>query len=53
MLVAGVRRHHDKAILAACRASHGAHVRRGPLRCVHECVFDVLNLESEPVDPRL
>ncbi len=23
------------------------------LRCVHECVFGVLALESEPVDPRL
>jgi len=28
-------------------------VRREPLRCVHECVFGVLALESEPVDPRL
>ncbi|HTA21717.1 MAG TPA: hypothetical protein VK989_20630 [Polyangia bacterium] len=30
--------------------------RRGPsepLRRVHECVFGVLALESEPVDPRL
>ena len=27
--------------------------RREPLRCVHECVFGVLALESEPVDPRL
>lgn len=26
---------------------------REPLRCVHECVFGVLALESEPVDPRL
>jgi hypothetical protein len=24
-----------------------------PLRWVHECVFAVLALESEPVDPRL
>ena len=24
-----------------------------PLRQVHECVFGVLALESEPVDPRL
>ena len=24
-----------------------------PLRAVHECVFGVLALESEPVDPRL
>ncbi len=27
--------------------------RHGPLRRVHECVFAVLALESEPVDPRL
>lgn len=28
-------------------------VRKEPLRGVHECVFGVLALESEPVDPRL
>ena len=28
-------------------------VSREPLRRVHECVFGVLALESEPVDPRL
>ena len=28
-------------------------IRREPLRRVHECVFGVLALESEPVDPRL
>ena len=28
-------------------------VERDPLRRVHECVFGVLALESEPVDPRL
>ncbi|NMB90585.1 MAG: hypothetical protein GYA17_19665, partial [Chloroflexi bacterium] len=28
-------------------------VDRRPLRSVHECVFGVLALESEPVDPRL
>jgi protein phosphatase len=28
-------------------------VKRQPLRHVHECVFGVLALESEPVDPRL
>lgn len=28
-------------------------VRHEPLRAVHECVFGVLTLESEPVDPRL
>jgi len=28
-------------------------VRKEPLRLTHECVFGVLALESEPVDPRL
>ena len=28
-------------------------VRREPLRRIHECVFGVLALESEPADPRL
>ena len=28
-------------------------IREEPLRRVHECVFGVLALESEPVDPRL
>ncbi|MCW5625173.1 MAG: polynucleotide kinase-phosphatase [Burkholderiales bacterium] len=28
-------------------------VRNAPLRQVHECVFGVLAMESEPVDPRL
>lgn len=28
-------------------------VRREPLRRVHECVFGILALETEPVDPRL
>ncbi len=28
-------------------------VERAPLRAVHECVFSILALESEPVDPRL
>src|ERR1700733_6646876 len=28
-------------------------VARVPLRRVHECVFAVLALESEPIDPRL
>src|SRR5207249_3625413 len=28
-------------------------VRREPLRRIHECIFGVLALESEPVDPRL
>ena len=30
-----------------------ANVGKEPLRRVHECVFGVLALESEPVDPRL
>jgi protein phosphatase len=28
-------------------------VAREPLRRIHECVFAVLALESEPIDPRL
>jgi protein phosphatase len=28
-------------------------IRREPLRRIHECVFGVLAMESEPVDPRL
>ena len=28
-------------------------VRKEPLRRIHECVFGVLAMESEPVDPRL
>jgi hypothetical protein len=28
-------------------------VKREPLRRMHKCVFAVLALESEPVDPRL
>jgi hypothetical protein len=28
-------------------------VRGEPLRRIHECVFGVLAMESEPVDPRL
>jgi protein phosphatase len=28
-------------------------VRKEPLRRVHECVFGVLAMESEPIDPRL
>lgn len=31
----------------------GRFIRREPLRRIHECVFGVLALESEPVDPRL
>lgn len=44
--------------LAACEFALGIDalerfVRRETLRRVHECVFGVLALESEPVDPRL
>ena len=28
-------------------------INKEPLRRIHECVFAVLALESEPVDPRL
>ncbi|WP_245451755.1 hypothetical protein [Mesorhizobium waimense] len=28
-------------------------VAKEPLRRIHECVFGVLALESEPIDPRL
>ncbi|WP_083812006.1 hypothetical protein [Terriglobus saanensis] len=28
-------------------------IRKEPLRLIHECVFGVLALESEPIDPRL
>ena len=37
---------------SASRRSN-ASSRREPLYRVHECVFGVLALESEPVDPRL
>ena len=48
-----------KRSLALRRISHwaskhwSASSRHEPLRRVHECVFGVLALESEPVDPRL
>ncbi len=29
------------------------YVRKEPLRRIHECVFGVLALESEPMEPRL
>jgi len=34
-------------------ASRSVCCKREPLRRVQECVFGVLALESEPVDPRL
>ena len=47
-----------KRSLALCEFALGLEalnrfVEREPLRRVHECVFGVLALESEPVDPRL
>jgi protein phosphatase len=47
-----------KRSLALKEFAHGIEglerfARREPLRRVHECVFGVLALESEPVDPRL
>ncbi|MBX7245398.1 MAG: polynucleotide kinase-phosphatase [Candidatus Sumerlaeaceae bacterium] len=49
---------HSKRSLALREFALGAEalerfIRREPLRRVHECVFGVLALESEPVDPRL
>lgn len=37
----------------ACRGMVCDDENDQPLRRVHECVFGVLALESEPVDPRL
>jgi protein phosphatase len=53
-----VRSLHMKRTLAMREFSLGVEalerfVRAEPLRLVHECVFGVLALESEPVDPRL
>ena len=47
-----------KQSLALCEFAIGIaglerFVRKELLRRVHECVFGVLALESEPVDPRL
>lgn len=49
---------HAKRSLALREFSLGlealeSFVRHEPLRRVHECVFGVLALESEPIDPRL
>ncbi len=49
---------HKKRSLAICEFALGIEslsrfVRKEPLRRVHECVFGVLAMESEPVDPRL
>ena len=51
----GLNTKHSLAIreLALGIESLERFVRHEPLRRVHECVFGVLALESEPVDPRL
>ena len=41
-----------RAFLLGLEALH-RFVAKEPLRRVHQCVFGVLALESEPVDPRL
>ncbi|MCC6230498.1 MAG: hypothetical protein IT432_14890 [Phycisphaerales bacterium] len=38
---------------AFLRRSHGRRRWFGNIRTLHECVFAVLAMESEPVDPRL
>jgi len=40
-------------VCAGNRSALHRFVEREPLRRVHECVFGVLALESEPVEPRL
>ena len=51
----GLGRKRSLAILEYSLGYEALHrfVDREPLRRVHECVFGVLALESEPVDPRL
>ena len=51
----GLGRKRSLAVREFALGLEGLHrfVRREPLRRVHECVFAVLALESEPVDPRL
>ena len=41
------------ALVGASGSGKSTFARKEPLRRVHECVFGVLALESEPVDPRL
>jgi 3-deoxy-manno-octulosonate cytidylyltransferase (CMP-KDO synthetase) len=45
--------YHHIGIYAYRRAALERFVKQEPLRRVHECVFAVLAMESEPVDPRL
>lgn len=51
----GLGRKRSLALRESALALEGLQrfVDREPLRRVHECVFGVLALESEPVDPRL
>ena len=53
--VRGLNRKRSLALREFALGSEGLErfVRGEPLRRVHECVFGVLALESEPVDPRL
>lgn len=44
---------YPEASSGRCTAALERFIAREPLRRVHECVFGVLALESEPVDPRL
>ena len=51
-----LHKHPDRLYETALNFGHEAlkrFVARQPLRRVHECVFAVLALESEPIDPRL
>ena len=50
--VAGKRRLAMGEFTLGIEALH-RFVERAPLRSIHECVFGVLALESEPIDPRL
>jgi len=49
----GVKRNAALREFALGHEALSRFVERAPLRRVHECVFAVLALESEPIDPRL
>ena len=58
LIAGGAFRIHCADRLSRCEFALGIEglervIRGEPLRRVHECVFGVLALESEPVDPRL
>ncbi len=44
---------HQVSVTNQKRKTLERFVAKEPLRRVHECVFGVLALESEPVEPRL